>query len=108
MLRSAILGVDPSRNLVPYRYSFREHCDLAEVLSFWNARQANGTLDFWCCQFGIASPKSETHGSDVAELYKAGRLEDIGRYCLGDARATGQLYLRLKPMIKLLERDTRA
>jgi DNA polymerase elongation subunit (family B) len=106
MLRSAILGVEPSRNLMPYRYSFEEHCDLAEVLSFWNGR-VDGTLDFWCCQFGISSPKTETHGSDVAQLYKGGKLEDIGRYCLGDAKATGQLYLRLKPTIRLLERDTR-
>jgi len=103
MLRSAILDIEPTRNLMPYRYSFGDHCDLAEVLSFWHGR-VDGTLDFWCHQFGIASPKAETHGSDVAQLYKDGRLEDIGRYCLGDAKATGLLYLRLKPTIKMLER----
>src|SRR5690606_36492537 len=35
MLRSAILGIAPSRNLVPFRYSFQQHCDLLEVLTFF-------------------------------------------------------------------------
>src|SRR5690606_14957441 len=39
LLRSAILGVAPSRNPVPYRYSFKEHCDLLEVLPFHGARK---------------------------------------------------------------------
>ncbi len=103
MLRSAILAVDPTRNLVPYRYGFQEHCDLADVLSFWNARRIVGNLDFWCRQFAIESPKTVIQGTDVATLYKERRLEDIARYCLGDARATAQLYVRLKPIIKLLD-----
>ena len=103
MLRSAILAVEPTRNLLPYRYSLQEHCDLADVLSFWNARRIDGNLDFWCRQFGINSPKADIQGGDVAALYKDRRLEDIARYCLGDARAIARLYFRLKPILKLLD-----
>ena len=103
MIRSAILAVEPTRNLVPYRYSLEEHCDLADVLSFWNARRIAGNLDFWCRQFCIESPKADIQGTDVATLYKDRRLEDIARYCLGDARAIARLYVRLKPIIKLLD-----
>ncbi|HYM70464.1 MAG TPA: ribonuclease H-like domain-containing protein [bacterium] len=103
MIRSAILGVEPSRNLVPYRYSFQEHCDLVDVLSFWGARTASGTLDFWCRQFGIPSPKEEVRGAAVGDLFRDERLRDLARYCLGDARATAQLYLRLRPIVKVLD-----
>src|ERR1043165_9923109 len=34
MLRSMILGVKPTRNLNPYRYSSAKHCDLLEQLTF--------------------------------------------------------------------------
>ena len=102
MVRSAILGVAPSRNLVPYRYSFQDHCDLAEVLSFHGARQRNSFL-FWCHQFGIASPKQEMDGAEVGEAYRQGRIDDIARYCLADARATAELYRRLEPMIAVMD-----
>jgi DNA polymerase elongation subunit (family B) len=103
MIRSAVIGVEPSRNLLPYRYSFKEHCDLLDVLTFWNALRVNGNLEFWCCQFGIESPKAGVHGSDVGALYREGRLEEIASYCLRDARATATLFTRLRPIIRLLD-----
>ncbi len=102
MIRSAILGVVPTRNLVPYRYSFQDHCDLAEVLSFYGARQRNSFL-FWCHQFGIPSPKQAMDGAEVGEAYRQGRIDDIARYCLADARATAELYRRLEPMIAVMD-----
>lgn len=102
MLRSAILQVEPTRNLVPYRYSFKEHCDLLEVLTFFGARRRD-SFDFWCRQFGIPSPKENMDGSEVARAYQEGRIEDIARYCLADVRATAQLYQRLLPTIRLLD-----
>ncbi|HLW60942.1 MAG TPA: ribonuclease H-like domain-containing protein [bacterium] len=105
MLRSAILGVVPTRNLLPYRYSFQDHCDLAEVLSFRDSRRPGGNLDFWCRQFGIDSPKAEMDGRDVAGLYRERKYEEIARYCLGDARATARLYLRLRPIIRLMDQE---
>jgi len=102
MIRSAILGVTPTRNLVPYRYSFQDHCDLAEVLSFYGVRQRNSFL-FWCHQFGIASPKQAMDGSAVGAAYREGRIDDIARYCLADARATAELYRQLEPMIAVMD-----
>lgn len=103
MLRSAQLGIPPSRNLVPYRFSMKEHCDLAEVVTFYRARPLD-SLDFWCRQFGIPSPKTGMDGSDVAAAYAAGDIEAIGRYCLQDVRATAALYNKLLPIIRVLDR----
>lgn len=102
MIRSAILGIAPTRNLVPYRYSFQDHCDLAEVLSFYGTRPKN-SLVFWCHQFGIPSPKEEMSGEMVGEAYRRGLMDDIARYCLADARATAELYLRLEPVISVMD-----
>lgn len=103
-LRSALLGVEPSRSFSPYRYSFSRHCDLAEVISFFGARRME-TLDFWCRQAGIESPKKGLDGSKVGEAYENGEIEEIGRYCLEDARATAELFKTLKPVIKTLEKE---
>ena len=101
LLRSTILGVPPTRNLVPYRYSFKEHCDLLEVLTFYGVRKRD-SLHFWCRQFGIPSPKGEMDGSGVEQAYREGRLDEIARYCLQDVQATAELYRRLQPLISLI------
>lgn len=94
MLRSSMLGVKPTRNLLPYRYSFNEHCDLLDQLTFYGGlRKFN--LDFYCKSFGIKSPKSDgITGLDLRPLYDAGRFRDIAQYCYGDVRATAELYFR--------------
>jgi DNA polymerase elongation subunit (family B) len=106
MVRSAILGVPPSRNLMGPRYQLSNHCDLYDVLTFWNASRMRGPLEFWCRQFGLASPKDGMRGSQVGAMYRDGRLDEIARYCLDDARATAQLYERLRPTIALLDSGT--
>ena len=93
MLRSAVLGVRAARNLMGNRYSTNEHCDLLEQLSFYGAiRKYN--LDFYCKSFGIKSPKSVTSGLDMGPLFQAGKYREIAEYCLGDVRATAELYRR--------------
>ncbi|MBT3538592.1 3'-5' exonuclease [Candidatus Parcubacteria bacterium] len=94
MLRSAMLKVKPSKNLVPYRYSTDQHIDLLEQLTFYSAaRKFN--LDFYCKAFGIKSPKSGgVTGHDVKPLFESGEYEKIARYCAGDLWATRELYLR--------------
>lgn len=92
MLRSAILGVVPSRNLVPYRYDTKIHCDLLDQLSFYAAVK-KFNLDFYCKAFGIKSPKSEgITGLDLGDLFRAGKYRDIANYCIGDVIATGELF----------------
>ncbi len=99
MLRSAVLGVQPTRNLIPYRYSHVEHCDLLEQLTFYNCmRKFN--LDFYCKSFGIKSPKSEgITGLDLGPLYEAGRFREIAEYCIGDVKATAELFFRWEAFI---------
>lgn len=94
MLRSALLGIKPSRNLLPYRYSHDEHCDLLEQLTFYNAfRKFN--LDFYCKGFGIKSPKGDgITGLDLGPLFEAGRFREIAEYCIGDVKATAELFGR--------------
>jgi len=99
MLRSAMLKVKPSKNLMPYRYSADVHVDLLEQLTFYNsARKFN--LDFYCKAFGIKSPKaSGITGHDVKPLFEAGEYEKIARYCAGDLWATRELYLRWRDYV---------
>jgi hypothetical protein len=94
-IRSAQLGVKPSRNLLGNRYSIAEHCDLMEVFSFMGATRERYSLEYWCRRFDIESPKGSIDGSQVSRVYRAGRIDDIGEYCLRDVRATAQLYQKL-------------
>jgi hypothetical protein len=96
MIRSAQLGVRPSRNLVGYRYSMAEHCDLQEVFTFQGTTRDWMSLEYWCRRFDIESPKGSIDGSQVARVYREGRIDDIAEYCLRDVRATAQLYKRLE------------
>jgi DNA polymerase elongation subunit (family B) len=92
LIRSAVHRIKPSRNLMPYRYSDKDHIDLLEQLSFYGASRRKFPLDMWCRTFGIKSPKSEgITGYDVKDLFRQGRHTDIARYCAGDLFATGEL-----------------
>lgn len=91
MLRSAMLGVKVTKNLMGYRYG-DEHIDLLEQFTFYGTtRKFN--LDFYCNAFGIESPKSkDISGMEVKTLYEAGRIKDIAVYCSKDIYATYQLF----------------
>jgi len=111
MIRSAINGVIPKRDLVGYRYAFHPNCDLRDVLSFngtINTRQVRFNLDFACKAFGITSSKTESmDGRKVENLYYAGHYDEIANYCLDDVRATCELYLKLVPTILIWNNDFR-
>lgn len=96
MIRSAMLGIAPARNLLGYRYSIKDHCDLMEVLHFHGAQRRTYTLDYWCRRFGVESPKGKMDGSQVAEKARAGRYDEIAEYCLRDTRATADLFRRIQ------------
>ena len=95
MVRSAMLGVRPSVNLLPYRYDISAHCDLYDIFTFQGASRDRYSLDYWCRRFDIESPKGSIDGSQVGRAYRDGRIEDIGEYCLRDVRATAELYEKL-------------
>lgn len=111
MIRSAIHGVQPKRDLVGNRYRFHPNCDLREVLNFngtVSPRQMRFNLDLACKSFGIVSSKSDgMDGRAVETLYRAGRHEDIALYCLEDVRATSELYLKLESTLLMFEQAFR-
>jgi DNA polymerase elongation subunit (family B) len=91
MLRSAILKVKPTINLLGKRYN-DTHIDLLEQFTFFGLTK-KFNLDFYCHSFGIESPKSkDISGMEVKTLYEAGRIKDIAVYCSKDVYATYQLY----------------
>ena len=107
-LRSALLNIPISRrNWLSNRYSDQPHCDLLDQLSFYNPLSKWGAtrgfnLDFYCKAFGIPSPKANgITGIDIPRMAAEGRFREIAQYCMGDVRATAELYRiwreRLKP-----------
>jgi hypothetical protein len=85
MIRSAINGIVPKRDLVGYRYGFHPNCDLREALNFFgttNARQFKFNLDLACKVFGVETSKGEgLDGRSVETWYRAGRHPEIADYC---------------------------
>jgi 3'-5' exonuclease len=100
MVRSAIHGVKPTKNLLANRYLQYQpwntkHVDLLDQLSFYGALRRKGSLHLWTRAFGIESPKAQgVTGDDVRGLFKEGKYRDIARYNARDLRATLELYRR--------------
>src|SRR6185436_6238639 len=111
MIRSAINGLIPKRDLVGYRYGFHPNCDLREALNFFgtvNSRQFKFNLDLACKAFGVTTSKSEgIDGRSVETWYRAGRHREIADYCLEDVRATAELYDKLAPTLLIFNNDFR-
>ena len=99
MIRSAINGLTPKRDLVGMRYELHPNCDLREVLNFFgtpNPRQYKFNLDLACKAFGVETSKGEgLDGRSVETWYRAGRHREIAEYCMDDVRATAELYEKL-------------
>jgi 3'-5' exonuclease len=111
MIRSAINGVVPRRDLVGYRYQLHPNCDLREALNFYgttNSRQFKFNLDLACKVFNIPTSKSEgIDGRSVETWYRAGRHKEIADYCLDDVRATAELYEKIAPTLLIWNKDFR-
>jgi hypothetical protein len=107
MIRSAILGLKPTKNLLSNRYLNLQkynaiHVDLLDQLTFYGSFRKKFNLHFWSKAFGLQSPKEAgITGDDVARLYKEGKLEEIAKYNLGDLRATKELYLKWDQYLNL-------
>jgi DNA polymerase III epsilon subunit-like protein len=111
MIRSAINGVVPKRDLVGYRYGFHPNCDLREALNFFgtvNARQFKFNLDLACKTFGVETSKSEgVDGRSVETWYRAGRHRELADYCLEDVRATAELYEKISGTLLMFNKEFR-
>ncbi|MBI5220367.1 MAG: ribonuclease H-like domain-containing protein [Candidatus Liptonbacteria bacterium] len=98
LVRSAIHGVKPTKNLMSNRYLASQldncnHVDLLDQLTYYGAVRKKYNLHFWCKAFGIPSPKeSGLSGKDVERLVREGRWLEMAQYNLGDLLSTMQLY----------------
>jgi DNA polymerase elongation subunit (family B) len=92
LIRSAVHKIKPKKDLMPNRYN-DTHIDLLDQLAFYGASRRKFSLDMWCKAFGIKSPKGDgITGYEVRDLFKEGRYFDIAKYCVGDLRATKELF----------------
>ncbi|MBV9494432.1 MAG: ribonuclease H-like domain-containing protein [Acidobacteria bacterium] len=111
MIRSAINGVIPKRDLVGYRYGFHPNCDLREALNFFgttNNRQFKFNLDLACKAFGVETSKGEgLDGRSVETWFRAGKHREIADYCLDDVRATAELYEKLAATVLSFNKEFR-
>lgn len=102
MIRSAILGVKPKKDLMRGRYLYQQspsaiHIDLHDQLSFYSAIPRLGGLHLACRAFGIETPKDGViDGSLVPEFYRQGKFEEIAEYNARDLLATRLLYEKWK------------
>jgi DNA polymerase elongation subunit (family B) len=98
MLRSAIHGIRPKKDLMKNRYLNYQsanavHIDLFDQLNFYGSFRNLGGLHLACRAFGIETPKDGAiDGSKVGEYYHAKRYLEIARYNGRDLFATKALY----------------
>lgn len=102
MLRSAILQVQPTRNLMEgTKFNYGQHIDLLDELTFFTQAFYGATrrfnFDYYARVFGLESPKSQgVDGSKVKTLFEQGEYLTIAQYCMRDVRATFELFFRIK------------
>ena len=98
MVRSAVHGIRPSKDLMSNRYLSLQkygakHVDLLDQLTFYGSVRKKGNLHLWNRVFGIKSPKEEgITGEDVGKLFQEKKFLEIARYNIGDLRATKALF----------------
>jgi len=98
MIRSAVHGVRPSRNLMPNRYLSgqkfgTQHIDLSDQLTYYGAVRRLPKLHFVTKAFDIESPKEGgMSGEEVPQAFKDERYQEIARYCMDDVFATKKLF----------------
>ncbi|KKS65934.1 MAG: hypothetical protein UV36_C0039G0012, partial [Parcubacteria group bacterium GW2011_GWC2_42_6] len=101
MLRSAVLKVRPTKNLMPPRYNATEHVDLLEQLTFYGAFR-KFSLNCYCKAMKLKSCKTDgMDGSKVGQYFKEKRYQEIARYCAADTRATAELFEQWEKYVKI-------
>jgi len=106
LIRSAIHGIRPTKNLMANRYLSSQpknakHIDLLDQLTFYGAVRRRGSLHLFARAFGIESPKADgITGDQVGQLFKEKRFLDIAKYNVGDLLATKKLFEKWERFIK--------
>ena len=101
MIRSAVNGIRPARNLLENRYlqyqRDAKHYDLVDMFNFYGAMWSkNPKLHFVAQAFGIDTPKSGMDGKEVPHAFEDKRYKEIARYCMADVVATKEVFEKWK------------
>lgn len=80
-----------------HRYRQERHYDLYDFLTNFGMYRVRGGFDLVQRLIGLDG-KGAIDGSKVQELWEAGRLPEIHRYCADDVRQTYLLFLRIERM----------
>ena len=94
--RSIYVGVPPSAGLPLRPYAPASHFDVMRVLSNWERADAV-RLDVVAALLGLQKSPPGVEGYQVLGLWRAGRVDDIAAYCLGDVRLAYEIFLRVEP-----------
>jgi len=97
--RSIYAGVPPSTGLPLRPYSPDTHFDVMRVLSNWERADAV-RLDVVAELLGLQKWPPGMEGSQVLGLWRAGRVDEIEAYCLGDVRLAYEIFLRVEPYFR--------
>lgn len=98
LLRSAIHGLRPSKDLMRGRYLYQQaahasHIDLYDQFSFYGATYKKGSMHLYSQAFGLESSKSGgIDGGDVGELFKNKKYLEIAKYNGRDLWSTKALF----------------
>ena len=95
--RSKINGIEPAKLFTSSAWQkpweLRPHVDLLNAMTFGGA-MGKYSLEAFCIAYGVESPKAAGDGSNVAQLFAEGKTAELAEYCLGDVKATCELYKR--------------
>lgn len=97
--RSIYAGVPPSTGLPLRPYAPDSHFDVMRVLSNWERTDAV-RLDVVAELLGLRKWPPGMEGSQVLGLWRAGRVDEIEAYCLGDVRLAYEVFLRVEPYFR--------
>lgn len=96
--RSMKHGIRPTNNnfMDLKRFSRYPHFDVKQVVSDFD-RYAIGNLDMLTQFVGVPSPKQGAiKAENVADAFKAGKIDEIAEYCINDVKSTFEVYKIVK------------
>jgi 3'-5' exonuclease len=97
--RSIYLGVAPTTGLPMRPFALDSHFDVMRALANWERSDAV-RLDVVAELLGLSKTPAGMEGSQVLGLWRAGRVEEIEAYCLGDVRLVYEIFLRIEPYFR--------
>ena len=97
--RSIYLGVPPTTGLPLRPFASDSHFDVMRLLANWERADAV-RLEIVAELLGLQKTPPGMEGSQVLGLWRAGRVDEIEAYCLGDVRLAYEIFLRVEPYFR--------